>query len=137
MRDLHSNIKVSPAIDPAVITAGNATLTSAIIDTAGYDSLEFAFCSGAVTDGTFTITVFEGDASNMSDEVAVTSSASLLGSAITFVGATAADDSAVKRIGYRGNKRYVRVKAVQSGATTGGYLAAVAIQGAPMSAPVA
>lgn len=135
-RDLHSNIKVSPEIDPAAIISGNGTTTGNTIDTVDYASLEFVFQSGAVTDGTFTITIYHGDASNMSDEAAC-SSTDLLGSAPTFVGATSADDSATKRVGYRGSKRYVRAKAVQTGATTGGFFSAIAVQGHPRTAPVA
>ena len=132
-RDLHSNIKTSRGIDPAVITAGNATLTSAIVDTADYDSLEAVVMSGVITDSTFTCTVFHGDASDMSDEAACVA-ADLIGTAPVFV---ATDDSVTKRVGYRGSKRYVRIKAVQSGATTGGYLASVFVQSHPRVAPVA
>jgi hypothetical protein len=135
MRDLHSNIKVSPGIDPgAILTDG--TSTSATIDTAGYDSLEWLIVSGALTDGTFTATMYHGDASNMSDEAAVTSTDHILGTVSSFVGATSADDSATKRFGYRGPKRYVRIKVVRASCSTGGYLCAVAIQGHPKSAPV-
>ncbi len=136
MKDLHSSIKVSRAISPVVITAGDATLTGEIIDTLDYDSLEFAVASGAVTDGVFTCAVWHDDASNMATE-AVCTSAELLGSAPVFTGVTAADDNTVKRVGYRGSKRYVRIKAVQTGATTGGYLTAIAIQGHAHVAPVA
>ncbi len=135
MRDLHSSINVSPAIDPAVITTGNATLTSNVIDCAGYESLEFVFVSGAITDSTFTITLYEDDDIAMGTEQAV-SAADLLGTAPTFI-YNSGGDSATKRVGYRGNKRYVRAKAVQTGASTGGYLCAIAVQGHPHTAPVA
>lgn len=135
MRDLHNNIKVSSAIPPAVIIAGNATKTGAIIDTLGFDSLEFAIHSGALTDAVYTPTVYEGDAADMSDETAVADADLLNTEALcTFI---LTDDNVVKRIGYTGSKRYVRLKVVQSGATTGGYMSAVAIQGHAKSAPVA
>lgn len=136
--ELNSVIHQVRAISPGAITAGNATLTSQIIDRAGYESLDFLFASGTITDSTFTITIYESDDSGMSGETAV-AAADLLGLAagtntFTFV---AADDDLVKKVGYKGNKRYVRAKAVQSGATTGGYLCAVAMQGNPRVAPVA
>jgi hypothetical protein len=133
MNDLHSSIKVNRAISPVVITTGNATLTSEIIDTLGYGSLEFVFASGVITDSTFTVTMYESDDSGMSGETAV-ADADLIGTEPVFV---ATDDNVLKKVGYKGNKRYVRAKAVQTGATTGGYLTAVAIQGHPRVAPVA
>lgn len=136
MRDLHNNIKVSRAISPAAVITANGVTTSEIIDTAGFESVEVVLASGVITDGTFTPAVFAGDAANMSDEVAVTSADELLG---TIAGATfaATDDNVVKKIGYRGPKRYVRVKVTQAGATSGGFIAAVAVQGHPHHAPVA
>jgi hypothetical protein len=136
MNDLHNNIKISRAVSPVVITAGDATLTSEIIDRANFGSLEYVFISGAITDGTFTITIYESDDSGMSGEVAV-ADADLIGTEMAFVGATAADDNTTKKVGYKGSKRYTRAKIVQTGATTGGYIAAVAIQGHPRVTPVA
>lgn len=131
-RDMNSVIKSLKSSDPAAIVTGNATLTGATIDRNGFESLEFLTISGVVTDGTFTCTVYESDASDMSGEVAVADK-DLIGRAngFTFVGTTSADDSTVKQVGYKGSKRYVRLKIVQSGATTGGFICAVAILGAP------
>lgn len=133
MQDLHNNIKISPCIDPAVIISGDATKTGATIDTADFGSLEFAIISGALTDGAYTVTVYESDDSGMSGEAAV-GDADLIG---TESGASfaLANDSQVRKIGYKGNKRYVRIKVVQSSSATGGYLCAVAIQGHPKVAP--
>lgn len=131
-RDLHNNVKIVPAIDPAAIRTGNAVTTGATIDTSGFESVEFAVQSGAITDGQFAISVEDGDQANMSDAAAV-AAADLIGAAPTLL---ATDDSVVKKVGYRGNKRYVRIKATQTGATTGGFVAAVAILGNPRSAPV-
>lgn len=136
MQDLHNNIKASRGISPQAITASDSTLTSEIIDTRGYGSTEFLFISGAVTDGTFTITVYESNDSGMSGETAVADD-DLLGTEPTFVGTTSADDNAVKKVGYIGSKRYVRAKAVQTGSSTGGYLVCVVVQGHPRVAPVA
>ena len=132
-----SLFKSSRAISPGAITAGDATLTSQIIDRAGYESLEFLFLSGTITDSTFTITLYESDDSGMSGETAVAAGDLLgLSGAATFTFVAAGDDL-VKKVGYKGTKRYVRAKAVQTGATTGGYLCAVALQHAPRFAPVA
>lgn len=133
MKDLHNNIKVLSAIAPAAIVAADATKTSAIIDTKDFKSLEFAVQSGAITDGTFTGTVYESDADDMTGETAV-AAADLIGTAPVFI---ATEDNVVKKVGYIGTKRYVRIKMVQSGATTGGFISAQAIQGDPRVAPVA
>jgi hypothetical protein len=133
MKDLHSKIKVSPAIAPAAIRTGNATTTSNTIDTDGFAALEFLLQAGAITDGTWTVSVFHGDAANMSDE-AQCAAADLIGTAQPTL--ASGDSNTCKRVGYKGGKRYVRVKAVQAGATTGGFISAVAVQGEPVYAPV-
>ena len=131
--DIDSVIAPARATSPGAITAGNATLTTQTIDRQGYEALEFIYTSGTITDGTFTVTMYEGDASNMSDEAAV-AAADILGTSPVFA---ATDDDKVKRVGYKGTKRYVRCKAVQSGATTGGYLSAVAVLAKPRYVPTA
>jgi len=133
MKDIHNRIKTSPLINPAAAITGNGTTTSAIIDTQGFDATELVVQSGTITDGSFTGTVYEGDASNMSDEAAV-AAADLLGSNPTFA---AADDNVVKKVGYIGNKRYIRIKLVQAGATSGGFLAGSAVQSDARNNPVA
>jgi len=133
MRDLHNNAKASRGISPAAIISANGTTTSQTVDVSEFGSLEFVFQSGTITDGTFTITVYEGDASDMSDEAAV-ADADLLGSEPVFA---STDDNTVKRVGYIGSKRYVRAKVVQAGATTGGFISCLVIQGHPKTAPVA
>lgn len=135
MQDLHSNVKVSRLISPAAAITGNGTTTSQTIDTLDYGSLELILTSGALTDGVLTGTVYHGDASNMSDEAAC-AAADLIGSAPTFDQGVGADANAAKRVGYRGSKRYVRIKFVQTGATSGGFLSGVAEQGHPRVAPV-
>lgn len=129
MRDLVSDVKVSRAVSPAAVITGNGTTTSQIIDRADFDSLAFLIALGAITDGQWVVTVYEGDQSNMSDETAVAAADLLgLGGSQTLT-ITTSDANKVKKIGYKGTKRYTRFKAVQSGATSGGFLAAIAEQG--------
>lgn len=136
--DMNSVIKARRSSSPQAILAGNATLTGEIIDRQGYESLEFLILMGALTDSTLTATLYEGDASNMVGETAVAAK-DVVGQAnpIVIDGAAAGNDNTVCQLGYVGNKRYVRLKIVQTGATTGGYICSVAIQGMPKSAPVA
>lgn len=126
MRDLHHNIKVTNVIDPAAIKSGNAATAGAVIDTQGYESLEFLIEAGVLTDGTLTPSLTEGELADGSDGTAVPAN-DLLG---TIAGATfaATDDSKTKTIGYRGGHRYVKLTVTQAGATTGGFYNAVAVQ---------
>ena len=134
MRDLHHNVKLSNALDATAIAANGAT-DGEIIDTQGFQSLEFAIKSETLTDGTYTPSLTEGDVADLSDGAAV-AAGDLLG---TVAGATfaATDDNKVKKIGDRGLKRYARLTITAAGVTNGGTLSAIAVQGHALTAPVA
>ena len=123
-RDLHSNIAVATALKHTTISANGAT-NGEIIDTLGYDSVEFVIVAGTLTDGTYTPSLTVGDASDLSDGATATK---LLG---TIAGATfaATDDDKTKKFGYSGHRRYVRLTMTAASVTTGGMLAAVAVLG--------
>jgi hypothetical protein len=140
MKDLVSKNKHSRAVSPAAIITGNGTTVGQTIDRQGYDSIMFAAIAGAITDGTFTVQVFESDDSGMAGESQVAAADLVVpgtasGSTQTIALANA-DANTIKKIGYIGTKRYVRVKVVQAGATTGGFIAVIAIQGHANIAPV-
>lgn len=132
-QDLKNEIKTETAIAPLTVT-GNGVTTGLTIDTEafqGFSSLTFAFTSGVITDGTLTASVEEAALADMSDAVVV-GAAGLIGTLPVFL---ATDDAVSKRVGYRGDKRYVRVKLTQTGATTGGIIGCTAILGHPGAAP--
>ena len=131
--DLHNNVKAIRAISPAAITS-DTTTAGQIIDMQGFDSLEFIIASGTLTDGTYTPLVEHGDASNLSDAAAVADDY-LLG---TEEGAAfaATDDNEVHKIGYVGDKRYVRLSLVSASTSSGGTLSAVAVLGHPSNGPI-
>ncbi|TWB19204.1 hypothetical protein [Nitrospirillum bahiense] len=131
MRDLHHNIGAVTALSAQVITT--SAVNGAIIDTLGFNGLEFVVTAGTITDGTVAATLTEGDAANLSDGAAVTSDG-ILGTLPSFV---ATDDGKTKRVGYSGSRRYVRLTLTPTGATSGGTYAAVAVLGFPSNAPVA
>ena len=129
MRDLVDNVKVSRAISPAAVITANGTTTSQIANRADFDSLALIIALGAVTDGTWVVTMYESDDSGMAGETAV-AAGDLLGlSGAATLSLTTTDANKVKKIGYKGSKQYCRAKAVQSGATSGGFLSAVWEQG--------
>lgn len=132
-KDFHSNMKTSIALAVGNITT-NTTTVGNIIDTAGFEGLEFSIQSGTITDGAYALLLEEGDDAGLSDADAV-SAANTLGVLTGFV---AADDDATKRVGTIGKKRYQRLSVVSTGVTTGGTnFTAQALLGFPKSGPVA
>lgn len=134
MRDLHNNIKAEVAFNTASITT-NTTTVGRIIDMQGFSSAEFLIQAGNLIDGTYTPLIEEGDASNLSDASAVADS-NLLGTeaAAVFI---ATNDHIVNKIGYIGNKRYIRLSIVSTGITTGGTVSSVMVKSNASNAPVA
>ena len=131
--DLHSKIKTLIALAVGNITTDTTTV-GAIIDTQGFESLEFSIQSGTITDGTYTLVLEEGDDSGLSD-AAVVPAANILGVLTGFV---LTDDDATKRVGSIGKKRYQRLSILSAGTTTGGTnFTAQAILSNPLRGPVA
>jgi len=135
-RDLHNSIHVSRGLSPQVQTNADTAFVSQILDTAMYESAEFLILTGSMTDtnATFTVLVEDGDVSNLSDNAAVDDKF-LLGTetAATF---RFDDDNEVRKIGYVGSKRYVRVTITPSGNNSGDInIAGVWLQGHPRRKP--
>jgi len=135
-KDLHNKLHFVPLITPVAARTDNTAIVSAIIDTAGYESVELALVTGANTDtnATFAVLVEDGDNSGLSDNAAVADTF-LLGTEAG-AGFTFADDGECRKIGYVGGKRYVRMTVTPSGNDSGNiFLAGVAVLGNPRSAP--
>lgn len=126
MRDLYNHITVRRGLSP-VSTAADTPLVSQIIDRRGFSALTFAVITGTLgdADATYTVLVEDGDASNLSDNAAV-ADAELLGTeaAASFL---FSDDDIVRKIGYIGNKRYVRLTITPLNNGTAGIIGAIAI----------
>jgi hypothetical protein len=132
---LHNDVEYRVAI-PADEGAGSDTAkVSSIIDVANRDSLEFIIATGALADSnaTFTVLVEDGDNSALSDAAAV-DDAFLLG---TEAGASFQfdDDSEVRKIGYIGPKRYVRLTITPANNTGAWDIAVVAALGGCRKVP--
>ena len=108
-KDLHNNIYPKRGLSPVAATTDNTAYVSQIVDTQGFESVEWITLIGANTDAdaTFVTLVEDGDVSNLSDAAAV-ADAFLLGTEV-LAGFQFDDDNEVRKIGYTGNKRYVRV----------------------------
>lgn len=124
-QDKNSKLDAAVAFKTQTISS-NTTTVGETIDSALYESLEFAIMSGTRTDGTYTPQLFAGDASNMSDEAQVTGD-DILGT----ISAISASDTIVK-FGTCSKKRYFRVKIVSTSVTTGAPVSGVCIKGDPL-----
>lgn len=129
MRDLANRLNIKRAISPAAAVTDNTAFVSQIIDLSGYGSCVFAIQSGSIADADATITalVEHGDAANLSDAAAVPD-AQLTGTE-ALAGFTFANDDAVRKIGYVGPKRYVRLTMTPANNTGNIFLSALAILG--------
>lgn len=139
MRDLHNNSRTKTVVVPAAIGA-NATKSGVVIDRQGYGGVEFIASYGAVTTtGTIvTLVVKEGDVTGTLTSVAdvdllgTEALASLLAATPRTAGTT---KEVTKRVGYKGNKRYLTVDAVQTGVTSVGVVGVAALLHHPNNAP--
>lgn len=126
-RDLHNPIKVSRLISP-VSEAGTTPLVSQIIDTLGFEGLELLFSSGSIADAdaTFVLLIEHGNDSGLSDAAAVPDTM-LLGTEVLAQFGFANDDE-IRKIGYRGDKRYVRATITPAANASAALFSGVAIQ---------
>lgn len=132
MRDLHNNISILTPLAPAAVGttgAANGRLSS-VMDRRGFASVEFIYSSGASASVADTITpvVLEGDTTNGS--FTSVADADLLGTeaALTLTAAKSG------RVGYKGNKRYLKLRLYGVGTATA-LVGAVAVLGTPVLRP--
>lgn len=128
MRDFANSVAVRRAISPpAAAITDNTAQVSQIIDRAGFEMVMFVIAAGnlADADATFTTLLEHGDASNLSDAAAVPDS-QLTGTeaAASF---TFADDNGVRKLGYVGPKRYLRLTITPANNTGAAIFAALAL----------
>jgi len=135
--DLMNSITPKVAIAPVVVSDGTAQVSGAI-DTRGYGSVTFLIALGTLADAdaTWTVVVKEGDTSTQGDHTAV-ADVDLLGTE-ALAGFTFAADSACRKIGYSGSKRYVSIEIDDGTANTGSApMAVIALLGHPELGPTA
>lgn len=111
---LHSGKNPSVALVPAVGT-DDTVLTTTTLNLAGCHAAELYIITGTLADAaaTWTVVLYEGDVSDMSDETAV-ADADMLGTE-ALASFTQASDSKAFKLGYVGNKQYIRAKITPSG----------------------
>lgn len=138
-RDLHNNMKQVLAVAPVALGATGA-VTGRVIDTKGYTGVEFLVEYGAITTTGTVVTpvLYAADATG---DLASVANSDLIGTealAGLAAGARASGTGQLvtKRLGYKGNKRYVRLNLNGTGTTSVGIVAASAILFNPEAAPV-
>jgi len=134
--DLHNSVlqKVALTVADGAISSDTDT-DGEVIDTLGFESIEFIVQSGTITDGTYVLTVLEDDNVGFASGTEVSSELILgAGTDATFL---AADDDSAKRIGTISKERWVKLRVTSTGTTTGGALSAVAVLSNPHTSPTA
>jgi hypothetical protein len=107
-----------------------------IIDRHGCDAMDFVFVTGAVTTADvanyFALDIYESDDSGMAGATKVAADDLITngtpGAAAPRVNDVLQVDSVVARVSYRGNKRYLRVKADETG-TADAEIGAIVVKG--------
>ncbi len=137
MRDLLDGIHLARAVSPAAAVTDNTAFVSQIVDRRGHDSLVFAILTGSLVDAdaTFAVTMHHGDDPSLSDADIVP--ADQISGTLASAGFAFGDDDEVRKVGYRGAKRYVRLTVTPSGNSGNAFVAAVAILGHPSMQPTA
>jgi hypothetical protein len=135
MKDLHKNISVVHVIKPvAVGTTGIAGgQLSAVIDRRGYDSVEFLFNAGGSASVADTINPVVYESAATGSGFTSVANADLIGDETALTLTTSAGKA--KGIGYRGNKRYLKLRLYGLGTATA-LVAATAILARPNIAPI-
>lgn len=131
--DLHNRLTYLRGVSPITGTDDTA-FVSQIIDMANLMALEFVVALGTLADAAFTTTFLleEGEDSGLSDAAAV-ADADMLPSGTGQEAAAAfiqSDDDAIRKIGYVGTKRYVRLT-ITPASNTGSLPIAVIAVGVP------
>lgn len=136
MRDMMNHVHAARAISPVSVSDTTAQV-SQIIDVKGYGALTFLILTGSIADAdaTFTVLVEHGDAANLSDAAAV-ADAELVGTEV-LAAFQFDDDNEPRKIGYIGNKRYVRLTITPVGNASAALVSAIALLGNPAQMPTA
>jgi hypothetical protein len=139
MKDVHSKMTATRVISPVAVGTTGTGKTGAVIDRSGYDSVEFIVDYGTVTAtaAVFTVVMKEGDVTGTLTSVAdadMLGTELLAGLAATTPRTSGVSKNVSKRVGYKGNKRYVNLS-VSSTVTAGPPVAVTALLMNPIVSP--
>lgn len=140
MRDGLSSKLLKRVISP-VSVADDTPQVGQIIDHQGYSKATYGILTGSIGDAaaTFAVLLEEGDESDLSDAAAV-ADADMISQGANAPETDAAfdqgDDNEVRKLGYRGTKRYTRLTITPSGNLTAALLAAFCVLEGAAQEPV-
>lgn len=139
MRDLANRLDFKRGLSPVAAGTDNTALVSQILDTKGLKGAVFAVLIGANTDtdATFAVLVEDGDDSDLVDDGAAVADEFLTGTEAIASFTADADDNKVRKIGYVGPKRYVRVTITPTGNNSGNIFIAGCWVTEPLDKPTA
>jgi hypothetical protein len=137
MRDITNNLHLKNVIPPVAARTDNTAIVGTVVDRKGYDALMFALSIGTNTDANATFAVLVEESDESGANFSAVADADLNGTE-ALAGYQFDDDTETRKIGYRGNKRYVRLTVTPTGNDSGNiFLAAVAVLGYPAVVPTA
>lgn len=125
-RDIANNVTLKRALAPVAARTDNTAIVSEILDTRDFAGSFLAIQIGANTDTnvTFTVLLEESDAANMSGATAV-ADVDMNGTEL-LAGFQFDDDNECRKLGYTGNRRYIRATITPAGNDAGNiFLAAL------------
>ena len=130
MKDMKNNMDAQHSIIPAA--AFTATTTGSSVDLKGFAGAMAVFNVGAADTGNADETYIPGleESSDNSTFTAV-AAADIEGDVSTLL------QNSVRRLGYKGNKRYIKAKITIGGTTPSVIAGGLIVRGRPESAPVA
>ncbi len=121
-KDLHNHLLIVHGIPPAALAAD---ADSAVIDTVGFESLEWVLHVGvAMAGGGFTCVFEESDVVTFGGEETVVPAADVLGTSPVVA---IADANKVFRVGIIGKKRFQRMSLVETATITAGVIGVTAV----------
>lgn len=127
MRDKMNHYHPVAALAPAAAVTDNTAQVTAWVDTRGYGALTWLLLTGVLSDAdaTFAVTMHHADADDYSD-VAAVDATDLVGTQ-ALAGFTFANNGETRKVGYVGDKRYVRLTVTPTGNTGNLFLAIIAL----------
>lgn len=135
MRDLMNQIHVAPAFAPKAAVTDNTAQVSTTCNLRGYGSCVLALITGTNADADVTYTVLIEDSADDSTYAAVADE--YLNGTEALAGFQFDDDGETRKIGYVGNKQYVRATVTPANNTGNVFLAGVWVLGHPSRQPTA
>jgi hypothetical protein len=127
------NLEAARSIPP-VISSDDSPLVGEWVDINGYSGLLFIIAAGVLSDSnaTFAVLVEDANADDKSDAAAVEDG--LLIGTEAQAGFNYSNDHAMRKIGYKGLKRWVRLTILPSGNGGAAAIASAAVLGFPVNA---